>query len=184
MTMGDHTLDDLFDNYGGKIKPYDKSRYEVAPKALKSPEAPAQKPKSKNRAQGFRAAIQRIAGDDGDKLIQLLMDHAEGKPLIPRLTDGRIGPPIIPTAETALRATIELTHLLGGKPVGQDQILAAEKASRDLAEVQALSDDELEARARAILARGLGRLDAGKDLAESDGELVASTVPAGRGGPE
>ena len=143
---------------------------------------PGQSGNPLGRAKGWRSALKAIVGENGEKLWALLLAHAEGRPIIPTLPDGRQGAPIVPTADTTLRATIELAHMLAGRPVNQAEIMQAEKASADMAEIQALSDQELEQRARAVLERGLRALDArkpGAQLAELAGELVkpADKVP-------
>lgn len=122
------------------------------------------------RPHGWRKVLKSIVGEDGEHLWAAMMALAEGKPLIPKLPDGREGPPIIPTAEVALRAQVELAHLLVGKPVTQDQIMAAEQASRDMADIRLLSDAELERRARLVLSKGLAALEARK------GEVLETTA--------
>lgn len=121
---------------------------------------------------GWRGALKRMAGENGERLWELIMAHAEGKPLIPKLPDGREGPPIIPTPESSLRAAIELAHMFAGKPVTQDQIMAAEQASKEMAEIRALSDGELRERARNILQKGLDQLDARANRPEMEAAKV------------
>jgi hypothetical protein len=123
------------------------------------------------RAKGWRQAARLAAGGDGvPRLFKVLMDIAEGRAVLSVLPDGRIGPPIIPTASDRLHAATEYIHAVIGRPVPQTEIVAAELAGQELAAVQALSDEELLARARSALQRGLISLDARNVQEEEDAE--------------
>lgn len=128
---------------------------------------------SKNQA-NWRGDLRARVGVNGEKLWEIILDIAQGKPLVCTLPDGR-EKVTIPDAGTRLKAAIHLGESLFGKAVSQIEQKQAEDSAN---EIKAMGDLELEARARNILARGLQKLDArlaanGTDIAcEEDAEDV------------
>lgn len=95
---------------------------------------------------------QRFRRAHGDALEEILFDLAQGRAWIPTLPDGSVSAPVIPSSDVRLRAALALKEMVDGRAVPQTEIVKAEQESRDLEAVRALSDAELEAEARKILA--------------------------------
>lgn len=134
----------------------------------------------------WRTALRKKVGNHAERIWEILLDIAEGRAIQTELPDGRIGPPIIPTAADRTRAAIEMAHMLCGRPVDQTQITAADREASDMEAVRALSDEELQARAKDALTRGLAALDARKaqNDAEGSGGDVEETVRTDSNGGE
>ena len=111
--------------------------------------------RSKKRSAHWKDALRAHVGDDGEVLWKGLLSIAEGGAWVPVMPDGREGPPQVPTTMDRFSAYKFLAEALFGKAPTQEKIIEAEKAAAENQELQALSDDELEARVRkAILTRG------------------------------
>lgn len=127
----------------------------------------AAKPKSGMRT--WRKELRRLIGPNGEKTLANLVRIADGQPMVPVIEEidsrtGQVrrleGPPLIPSMSEALRANIELAHMMFGKPVAQTEVAQAEAAADDHAALAALSDDQLYAEAERVLRSGLAKLDA------------------------
>lgn len=94
----------------------------------------------------------RAHTNNGDLVWQILLQLAEGKPRTLEMKDGRQAT-VIPTPEVQVRAAIHLSEMLFGKAVTQNEQMKAEREASDMEAVRALSQEQLEARARAALNR-------------------------------
>jgi hypothetical protein len=108
-------------------------------------------PTKVSRRGTFRDALRMALGPDGERAWRVILDIAEGRPWTPTLENGATAEPVVPSTRDRLEAATYLANALFGKPVEQTQVAAAEKAAQDNAELVRLSDDELFARARAIV---------------------------------
>jgi hypothetical protein len=100
---------------------------------------------------GWRAELEKVVGPSGEELWRILYDIARGRPTKVEDADTGRKMSIVPAASDQVRAAVELSHMLVGKPVTQAEILASQKASSDLAAVQGLSEDDLKRRVAKIL---------------------------------
>lgn len=99
----------------------------------------------------IQAIIRRLT-NDGEDVIVNIVKIAHGIPLVARLPDGRESEPILPTASVQLEANKWLAEQLGGKAVPQNEVARTQEESKLLEQIRALSDDELAAKTRALLA--------------------------------
>ncbi len=130
---------------------------------------PGGRPKSTNWRKWLRDAT-----NNGSEIHEILLEIARGNPKIVKMSDGKLGI-IVPTAADRARVAIHLDEQLHGKAVTQNEQQRAEREASALQAVQALSDAELEERARrALLARQAGILE-GPLGPETEAELL----PAG-----
>lgn len=113
-----------------------------------TPVKPAQPP-----TETFRSYLKRIAGDKGEGIWDAYLSIARGQAWIPTLPDGREGPPQVPTTSDRLVALRQLEHALFGSAVGQDRVPEAEKAAAEAANLTAMTDEELYAKAREAFER-------------------------------
>jgi hypothetical protein len=113
---------------------------------------------STGKPESWRANLRRIVPQDA--LWRIILELAEGRAYRPILPDGTEGLPIVPSPEIRLRAATDLADRLYGKAVSATEQIAAEREAGELETIRALSDSELEERARNALERGLARLDA------------------------
>ena len=90
-----------------------------------------------------RTAIRKLVGPAGEELWKTLYSISRGDAWVPVLPDGREGPPQIPSSDDRLAAAKFLAEMFIGKAVPQTQVLEAEKAGQDLAELENLSDADL-----------------------------------------
>jgi hypothetical protein len=125
----------------------------------------------------WRSYVRRLVGSKGEKVIETLVDLMEGRPWVPVTLDGRMMEPLVPTAEIRLRAAIHLSEMMHGKAVSQTEQVEAEDEATELESIRALSDEELERRARTALQRGLDAIEARKpqDLL-TDATVIPSTL--------
>jgi hypothetical protein len=109
-------------------------------------------PRASRRA-NFRDALRSVIGPNGERAIRTIAEIAEGRVWTPILEDGsgRVADPVVPTTRDRLEAARYLVDALAGKPVDQTQIPEAERAAADNAELIALSDEELFAKARKVI---------------------------------
>ena len=124
---------------------------------------------SKATALHHRAALRKRIGLDGDRLWQVMMDLAEGKPFVPVLPDGSFGEPIVPSPDVRLRAAEALADRAFGKAVAATELVKAEAESTELHSIQALSDAELEAELKRLDKFNGKQLNAGP---ETDAEII------------
>lgn len=123
-----------------------------------------QKPKN------FRDALRARVGSNGELIWDTLVDLAEGRAWQVELPDGRVSQPMIPSSDVRLRAAQDLRETLFGRAVLQTEAIKAEEEAQNLAQIRALSDDELRLKAQAILAKRA--IDPGQ---ETDAELVSES---------
>jgi hypothetical protein len=92
---------------------------------------------------------------NGAEIHEILLEIARGKPKVVTLLDGK-QTTIVPTADVRARVAIHLDEMLHGKAVTQNEQQRAEREAGALAAVQAMSDEALADRARAVLLRNPG----------------------------
>lgn len=112
----------------------------------------------------------RAHTNNGEMVWQILLQLAEGKERTVQMKDGREAT-IIPTPEVQVRAAIHLSEMLFGKAVTQNEQMKAEREASDMEAVRALSQEQLEERARAALTRA-------KVAVEEDAVLLEEGVDA------
>lgn len=100
------------------------------------------------RHRGWRAELREVVGPN---LHNVLWDLAQGKAWTVELTNGMISAPIVPSSDVRLRAAMFLHETLYGRAVPQTEVARAEQEAKEIAAVQALSEDELAAEAQRIL---------------------------------
>lgn len=100
------------------------------------------------RHRGWRAELREVVGPN---LHQVLWNLAQGKAWTVELDNGMISAPIIPSSDVRLRAAMFLHETLYGRAVPQTEVARAEQEAKEVAAVQALSEDELAAEASRIL---------------------------------
>lgn len=114
-----------------------------------------QKPKALSR-KTWRETLRNRVGPGGERLWEVMLEIAEGRAWKPVWRDEsgveHVGEPIAPTTADRLSAARELAHMLYGKPVPQTEASRAEEDARQLEDVRALTDAELEARVKRALA--------------------------------
>lgn len=121
------------------------------------------------RHRGWRAELREVVGPN---LHQVLWDLAQGKAWTVELTNGMISAPIVPSSDVRLRAAMFLHETLYGRAVPQTEVARAEQEAKEVAAVQALSEEELALEATRILeARKLRVLGPG---AVTEAEFVPS----------
>ncbi len=129
---------------------------QIEPGSVLNPRGNRESLRPRRSQASFRDAIRKRVGDDGGKLWDTLADIAEGKPWCAeiQLPNGQIArsEPQIPTTSDRRHAAVALGEFLFGKAVPQTEVLKAEEAAQELAEVRALTDEELHAKVRAIYA--------------------------------
>lgn len=131
-------------------------------------------PAELRKAKTWREDLSYRVGPNNTKLNKILLELAEGIPYQVELGDGVLSNPIVPTPDVRLRAAIYLDEKLNGKAVAQTEIRKAEEEERERASIRALSEDELYAEARKIIARRSQRvIDAGP---ETDAEVIEETI--------
>lgn len=91
--------------------------------------------------------------DNGASLLVRLNDIAHGKPFRAVRDDGTESEWEVPALETQRAAAKDLFEFIHGKAVAQTEVLAAEKATEDVEQYKALSDEALAAAARPFLER-------------------------------
>lgn len=103
------------------------------------------------RPPGLKERIARAV--DPSRLFEWMAEVAEGRPVVPTLPDGRQGPPVTFSGADILAARRYLCDAYNGKPVPQTEVVAAELASQDLIQLQAMSDDQVRELAAKFLER-------------------------------
>ncbi len=89
---------------------------------------------------------------NGAEIHEILLEIARGVPKVVTLLDGK-QTTIVPTADVRARVAIHLDEMLHGKAVTQNEQQRAEREASALQAVQAMSDEVLADRARAVLLR-------------------------------
>ncbi len=104
---------------------------------------------------------------NGTEIHEILLELARGVPKEVTLKDGKKAT-IVPTAEVRARVAIHLDEMMHGKAVTQNEQQRAEREAGAMAAIQALSDEALVDRARAVFLRISGGIP-------EDAQLVADT---------
>lgn len=110
----------------------------------------------------WRKALNRMT-DNGRILDERLLNLALGHAYTASLPDGRVSDPIIPTPEVSRAATVDLLHMMRGKPVAQTEVMKAEKEAEDMEQYQAMSDEQLKA-----IIEGEFKLESGEEIDPED----------------
>lgn len=104
----------------------------------------------------WREALRNHVGPGGEKLWAVMLDIAEGRAWTPVLAsrDGieRLGEPVVPTTADRLSAAKELAHMMFGKPVPMTEVQQAEIEAQEMEAARSLTDAELQARVKRVLA--------------------------------
>lgn len=101
----------------------------------------------------WRSLLRELT-NNGVEQFTILRELSLGTPLVATLPNGKESDPVVPSAEVRRAAARDLLEFLHGKPVAQTEVAHAEAENRLLEQVQALTDAELEARVRDLLASG------------------------------
>lgn len=101
------------------------------------------RPATRKQFASWKDYLRELVGPNGERLLDGMLDIAEGRPWIPRLHNGREGEPVVPTTADRLAAQQYLSNMLHGRPVDQTKVMKAEREASKNAEVIALSDEDL-----------------------------------------
>lgn len=116
----------------------------------------------KSERENWRSIMRKLT-DGGQMPMRVAVEMAEGRPFVAKLEDGTMSEPVTPNASIRLVAAQWLHEQMYGKAVVQTEVTKAEAETRLQAQVQALSDEELQAKAFAALEkRGILTGDVGK----------------------
>ena len=116
----------------------------------------------KSERENWRSIMKKLT-DGGQMPMRVAVEMAEGRPFVATLEDGSTSEPVLPNASIRLVAAQWLHEQMYGKAVTQTEIVKAEAETRLQAQVQALSDEELQAKVfaalerRGIMATNVGR---------------------------
>lgn len=101
------------------------------------------RPATRKQFASWKDYLREQTGPNGERLLDGMLDIAQGRPWIPRLLDGREGEPVVPTTADVLAARTYLLNMMHGRPVDQTKVMKAEREASKNAEVIALSDEDL-----------------------------------------
>lgn len=130
----------------------------------------AKTPDKGNDTKNWRSVLRKIT-DGGQMPMLVLAEIARGEVFIPKLPDGSEGEPQVPGTMARLTAAQLLHEQLYGKAVAQTEIVKAEEETKLQAQVQALSDSELQAKVFAYLEKRAIKAD-------NDPEPTVETNPS------
>ena len=100
----------------------------------------------------WRSFLKRLT-NNGEDLFVVLHNIATGIPQEVTLTDGRVALKL-PSFEVRRQAALDLLEFMHGKAVAQTEVVKAEEQTQELAQIEAMSVDELKAIAAPFLERG------------------------------
>lgn len=100
-----------------------------------------------------RTLLRKMTNNGAD-LYMRLYDIAMGKAHVVQMSDGLMLEPQVPTLEVQRAASKDLLEFLHGKAVAQTEVKEAEQQAQVMEQIQALSDEELFERARALMQEG------------------------------
>lgn len=94
----------------------------------------------------WRSYLRSRVGDNGERILDTLVELMEGNPVAQKTADGRFIDPIIPTPATRLDAAKHLSEILHGRAASQTEQVQAEESEAEREAIRALSDFELKKR--------------------------------------
>lgn len=89
-------------------------------------------------------SIMRKLTNNGQAQMQVLHDLSMGVATQVELPDGRVSEPIVPSPEVRRAASVDLIHLMHGKPVAQTEVVRAEREAEDLDAYNSIGTEDLE----------------------------------------
>lgn len=112
------------------------------------------------KIEGWRAQLRKLNNGGVDQLVKL-MNIANGVPSRSVLPDGRYTEWEVPSVSEQRQATQFLLEFQLGKAGSQLEIIKAEESSQELAQLNALSDEQVAELARPFLERAYKKDDEG-----------------------
>jgi len=131
---------------------------------------------AKMSRESWRRLLRKVTNNMEDQWSKLL-SISRGEPFTVKLPDGRQSEPVVPSIDAQMHASVELLHMVYGRPVPQTDVVQAEEASQEVERVQALTDAELDNEIRKYIAEQKAKGKYNEIIDSSRSSVIADRAP-------